>query len=163
MHDVEASPMNMESWRQIYEAAFPRLYRGLIAIGARPAEAEDALHDAFLDALGKNGELQDLRRPDGWLFVVAARRWRRQRFRERIFAPFSSVQGACPAPSSDRVAVLAEVAKLPMRQRQVLVSRYVLDLSQEETAELLGIARGTVAAATTQAAATLRERLGNDQ
>jgi RNA polymerase sigma factor (sigma-70 family) len=152
-----------ETWEQVYETAFPRLYRGLIAIGARPTEAEDALHDAFLDALGKNGELQDLHRPDGWLFVVAARRWRRQRIRDRIFAPFGSAKDQCSEPSSDHVAVLAEIARLPLRQRQVLVSRYVLDLSQEETAELLGIARGTVAAATTQAAAKLRERLGNDR
>jgi RNA polymerase sigma-70 factor, ECF subfamily len=155
--------MNADAWREIYESAFPRLYRGLIAIGARPAEAEDALHDAFLDALGKNGQLGHLRRPDGWLFVVAARRWRRHRFRERIFAPFNTARGASAGPDTDRVAVLSEVAKLPMRQRQVLVSRYILDLSQEETAELLGIARGTVAAATTQAAATLRERLRTDR
>ena len=152
-----------ETWQQVYESAFPRLYRGLIAMGARPNEAEDALHDAFLDALGKNGALQELRRPDGWLFVVAARRWRRQRIRERIFAPFSGARIESAGPSSERVAVLAEIAKLPLRQRQVLVSRYILDLSQEETAELLGIARGTVAAATTQAAAKLRERLGNDR
>src|SRR5206468_243843 len=54
--------------------------------GARPDEAEDALHDAFEKALTRRDEIV---RPEGWLFVVGLRRWRSHRIRSAIFAPLS--------------------------------------------------------------------------
>jgi RNA polymerase sigma-70 factor (sigma-E family) len=50
----------------------------------------------------------------------------------------------------------AALATLPRRQRQVLVLRYWLDLTQAEIAETLGIAVGTVKATTSHAMANLR-------
>ena len=58
-----------------------------------------------------------------------------------------------------RIDLFEALAGLSRRQREVLVARYVVGLSQEETAAALGIARGTVAATTTQAARALRTRL----
>lgn len=49
------------------------------------------------------------------------------------------------------------LAGLPPRQRQVLVLRYWLDLDQNEIAETLGIAVGTVKATTSHALANLRK------
>jgi len=65
------------------------------------------------------------------------------------------------APRGDEAAtdVLVALRALPLRQRQVIVARFVIGLSQEETAELLGIARGTVSATTSQATASMRERM----
>jgi RNA polymerase sigma factor (sigma-70 family) len=65
-----------------------------------------------------------------------------------------------PPPSTDRVTLLGELARLPVRQRDVLVARYVIGLSQKETADALGIAQGTVSATQAQATKKLRERLG---
>jgi DNA-directed RNA polymerase specialized sigma24 family protein len=144
-------------WRTVYEDAFPRIYRALIAMGARPEEAEDALHDAFERALRSGAKVD---RPDGWLFVTAVRRWRRARIRSRIFRPLELFSGSADPPGDDRLTLLREMKRLSHRQREVLVARYVLGFSQEETAELLGIARGTVAATTTQAARLLRHRMG---
>ncbi|MGH2449773.1 MAG: RNA polymerase sigma factor [Candidatus Limnocylindria bacterium] len=150
--------MNREHWERIYEGAFPVVYRALVAMGARPDEAEDALHEAFERALGRD----QLERPDGWLFVTAVRRWRRRRIRDRIFRPLAFLDaGSSDPPEDERVTLFAEMRRLPLRQRQVLVARYVLGYSQDETASLLGIARGTVAATTSQAAAALRRRLGS--
>ncbi len=55
--------------------------------------------------------------------------------------------------------LLSELRRLPLRQRQVLAARYLLGLSQDETASALGIARGTVGPHTTQGLAQLRKRL----
>src|SRR5207249_487341 len=63
------------------------------------------------------------------------------------------------ASRDGEIDLLVELAKLTERQRQVIVSRYVLGLSQAETAELLQIAPGTVAATAHQATGLLRERL----
>lgn len=145
-----------KAWEQTYEVAFPRVYRALIAVGARPDEAEDALHDAFERALRQT----NIERPDGWLFVTALRRWRRDRIRARLFRPLELFRGrAADPPGEDRMTLMSEVQRLPIRQRQVLVTRYVLGFSQDETAALLGIARGTVSATTSQAATALRRRL----
>jgi RNA polymerase sigma-70 factor (sigma-E family) len=45
---------------------------------------------------------------------------------------------------SERDAVLAMLARLPHRQREVLVLRYYLDYSENEIAHALGISVGTV-------------------
>jgi DNA-directed RNA polymerase specialized sigma24 family protein len=58
----------------------------LVAIGARPDEAQYALHDAFEKALARN---EQVGRPEGWLFVVASRLWRQHRVRAAIFSPLS--------------------------------------------------------------------------
>jgi len=151
---VETS-VSEPSWGEVYVAAYPQVYRGLVALGARPDEAEDALHDAFVSGL----EGTDVSSPAGWLFVVAARRWRRRRWRDRIFRPLAAVTRAESAESAVRIDLFDALRKLPQRQREVLVARYIVGLSQEETAAVLGIARGTVAATATQAARALRARL----
>jgi DNA-directed RNA polymerase specialized sigma24 family protein len=62
--------MERSEWQAIYEVSFPRVFRALVAMGARTDEAEDALHDAFEKGLAQNG---DIARPEAWLFVVAMR------------------------------------------------------------------------------------------
>src|SRR5919106_3616725 len=118
--------MERSEWQTVYEDSFPRLFRALVAIGARADEAEDALHDAFERGLTRDDELD---RPDGWLFVVASRRWRR--LREALLRPLSFLDHHGPAPMSDRVDLLGELRRLPLRQRQVLAARYLVGLSQE--------------------------------
>lgn len=53
--------------------------------------------------------------------------------------------------------------RLPRRQREVIALRILLDLSTERTAELLGIAQGTVGAHLSKALARLeRELVGTE-
>src|SRR5690606_32278044 len=56
--------------------------------------------------------------------------------------------------------LLAGVRELPARDREVLVCRYFLDLSEAETAATLSLARGTVKSRTSRALGRLRDRLG---
>jgi DNA-directed RNA polymerase specialized sigma24 family protein len=140
------------------EVELPRVYRALIALGARVDEAEDATQDAAERALGSKSRIKRL---DAWLYVVASRRWRQSRLRARLFRPLEWAHAAVPGPGTDRVTLLGELARLPIRQREVLVARYVMGLSQRETADALGIAQGTVSATQAQATKKLRERLGD--
>lgn len=148
-------PVNEASWEEGYVASYPQVYRGLIALGARPDEAEDALHDAFVRQL----EGAEVNSAAGWLFVVAMRRWRRRRWRDRIFRPLIGTGRATESASEIRIDLFDALRKLTRRQREVLVARYIVGLSQDETAHALGIARGTVAATATQAARALRTRM----
>ena len=144
-------------WSEACEASYPKVFRALVAIGASPEDAADALQDAFEDALRVRGVVV---RPEGWLFVVASRSWKRHRWRDRLFRPLAALRGLGHVINrDDEIDLLVELAKLTDRQREVIVSRYVLGLSQAETAEALDIAPGTVAATTHQATSLLRERL----
>lgn len=55
--------------------------------------------------------------------------------------------------------VLAAVRALPARQREALVLRYYLDLSEAQTAQAMGISPGAVKSHTARALATLRREL----
>ncbi|GAA1935368.1 SigE family RNA polymerase sigma factor [Nocardioides marmoribigeumensis] len=63
-----------------------------------------------------------------------------------------------PAPE-DRSALVEVLQTLPVMQRQVVVLRYLLDLSVEETAAELGISPGTVKSHASRGRDRLREVL----
>lgn len=152
--------MDEDDWRARCVDAYPQVYRAVIAMGASAPEAADAVQDAYEKALRQGRSLE---RPEGWLFVVALRRFRTDRWRRRIFRPLSGVRVAAPdSARPERIDLLAAIAALPPRQREVLIARYVIGLTQAETGRLLRIAPGTVAATTSHAAKALRERLGDE-
>ena len=62
---------------------------------------------------------------------------------------------------ADREALVTEIARLPRRQRAVIVLRYYEGLTDSEIAEVLGCAPGTVRGYASRALATLR--VGIDQ
>ncbi len=84
--------------------------------------------------------------------------WRRKWSRAEPFDPVA--HGIAQSDHADmyveRDAVLAELAKLPRRQRAVLVLRYYDGLSDREIAEVLGCSTGTVRGYASRALATLR-------
>jgi RNA polymerase sigma-70 factor (sigma-E family) len=61
--------------------------------------------------------------------------------------------------SEDRRQVLAALAALPPRRREVLVLRFYLELSEAETAAMLGISPGTVKSTTARGLAALARAL----
>jgi RNA polymerase sigma factor (sigma-70 family) len=132
------------------------VFRALVAMGAARDDAADAVQDAFEDALRAE---PGIARPEGWLFVVASRAWKRHRWRHRIFRPLEALRAFTSVERDDEIDLLVELAKLTERQREVVVSRYVLGLSQAEIAEMLDLAPGTIAATAHQATALLRQRL----
>jgi DNA-directed RNA polymerase specialized sigma24 family protein len=66
--------------------------------------------------------------------------------------------GAAPGNSVDPT-IMAALMRLPARQRQVVALRLILDLDTGQSAEVLGIARGTVMAHLGRAMAALRHDL----
>jgi RNA polymerase sigma-70 factor (sigma-E family) len=72
--------------------------------------------------------------------------------------PVWSAESAAMA-SEDRVALLAAVAGLPRRAREVLALRYYLDLADHEIGAALGISRATVSSTASRALAKLAREL----
>ena len=74
--------------------------------------------------------------------------------------------GAVPSPEAAvvdderRQELLAAVNRLDERDREILTCRYFLELSEQETAETLGVRRGTVKSRTARALERLRNEVG---
>jgi RNA polymerase sigma-70 factor (sigma-E family) len=84
------------------------------------------------------------------------RMWRR---RESITDRVHDPEPSPGLDHADRLAVLQALAKLPRRQRAVVVLRYFQDLDVHATAELLGCTDGTVKSQTSRGLATMRDLL----
>jgi RNA polymerase sigma factor (sigma-70 family) len=73
----------------------------------------------------------------------------------------SAEQGAIT--QLERRAVIAALRSLPARQREAVMLRYYLDLSEEEVAAAMKISRGAVKSHTARAKAALRSVLERER
>jgi RNA polymerase sigma factor (sigma-70 family) len=55
--------------------------------------------------------------------------------------------------------VLAALRRLPGRQREAVVLRYYLDMTEDQAAQVMGVSRGTVKSATSRGIAALARML----
>jgi RNA polymerase sigma-70 factor (sigma-E family) len=87
------------------------------------------------------------------------RRVERQYQARTVEAPAS---GRFESGVGERDALATAIELLPLRQRVVVVLRIVDDLSEQDTADLLGIPAGTVKSRLSRALDTLRTQLEDD-
>ena len=66
---------------------------------------------------------------------------------------------ACAMANDERRTVIEAIRSLPTRQREAVLLRYYLDLSEAEIAAALGISRGSVSTHLHRGLATLREKM----
>jgi RNA polymerase sigma-70 factor (sigma-E family) len=157
------------------DVAFDELYRSQWHSMVRLAmflvddleSAKDCVQDAFVGLYRR-----PLRNPDAQLgylrrsVVNAARSMLRRRGTVRRH--LRSVQVGAATATDETIVVgaehadlMAELRRLPQRQREVLVLRYWLGLPEAEIAATLGIRPGTVKSAASRALSTLETRLGD--
>lgn len=123
--------------------------------------AREAVDEAFSRALARWSRVSSMREPAGWTYQVAVNQVRhlaRHRRRERLLARQPEVD---PSPPLDRAVLWDAVRRLPPRQRDIFIQRFVLDLAEAEIATALGISRGAVSASTAKARAALVAALGD--
>lgn len=148
--------INPERWAELYDRAFPQVYRALVAATFDRERALDGLQDAFEEGL--RHPPPDDRNLEGWLYRVALRKTRRGIFRSHRETEIRD-RGVSDdvAAILDRLEVGRLLALLTERQRRVVVAHYYLGLTQEEIADALGVRRGTVSATVSQSLARMRE------
>jgi RNA polymerase sigma-70 factor (ECF subfamily) len=156
-----ADAPDSERWANAYRAAYPSVYRALVATLLDQDGAADALHEAFVEALRRPPRTED--NIAGWLFRVALRKARRDRRRlgrilAGLFAGWTEPRGVDVLDHVlDRISIGELLRLLTERQRAIVVAYYYLDLTQQDIAELFGIRRGTVAATLAHALARMRQ------
>jgi RNA polymerase sigma-70 factor (ECF subfamily) len=124
-------------------------YRLARAILHDPAEADDATHDAFVQAWRKWSTLREIGRFEMWFDRILvnicrtrlrARRWATTDISDDVAAASGDPYGQ----ATDRDELGKAIARLSPDHRVVVAMRYYSDLAVEEIANRLGIPAGTV-------------------
>jgi len=150
-------------------------FRTAFLLTGSAAEAEDAAQTGFVKAWTALPRFRKGAPFRPWLLRIVANEAhnRRRSARRQEALRLRSTASRLPesvAPYPDdvaleherREALLAAVRRLGDRDRDVLTCRYFLDLSEEETAQVLGVRRGTVKSRAARALARLREVVAGD-
>ncbi len=130
------------------------------------ALAEDVVQEVLIRASRRWDQIACLDRPELYVRKMVVNEylsWRRRSWRLLPKGTAADVDDRL-APDhadrhADRDALLAELGKLPRRQRAVLILRYYEGFSDSEIAELLGCTPGTVRGYASRALAALRVEL----
>jgi RNA polymerase sigma factor (sigma-70 family) len=142
----------------------------MLVVGDRPT-AEDVVQDVFArlcakDLLpGRDGSLAYVRAAvlNGCRSVLRRRAIARRFGGARDAFGRDTLQDSAESEAilaEDRRQVLAALAALPVRRREVLVLRYWLGLSEAEIASVLGISPGTVKSNAARGLAALARKIG---
>ncbi|KAF4406060.1 MULTISPECIES: SigE family RNA polymerase sigma factor [Streptomyces] len=146
----------------------PVLLRTARSLTADPCDAEDLLQTALTKTYLAWERIEDHRALDGYvrraLVNTRTSQWRKRKVDEFACDELPE-KDAVPAPDPAEQQVLRDamwraVTRLPDRQRAMVVLRYYEDLSEAQTAEVLGVSVGTVKSAVSRALAKLREDPG---
>jgi RNA polymerase sigma-70 factor (sigma-E family) len=156
----ERAVADLESF--LAERGEPLLRTAVLLAGNKEA-GEDLLQAALERLLKHWRSVQGS--PEGYLrrtlYNLAADGWRREsvwRRQLRLLRHGTDVVAADPAVTVDlRDALVRLLMQLPPRQRAVIVARYWEELSEAETAAVLGCSVGTVKSQTWRALRRLRE------
>lgn len=153
---------------------FAEFYRGaadeclravLVSIGDQDT-ARELVDEAFARAWASWRTVSRHPAPQAWVVRTALNagisRWRRRRREVPVpdpgkVADLPAAGGASASLVDSRI--MAALMRLPARQRQVVALRLILDLDTARTADVLGIAPGTVMAHLGRALAALRHDL----
>ena len=127
-------------------------------------EAEDLIHDVFLEAWRRSADYSaDRGSVRAWLLVrVRSRALDRLKSagRPRVVSSEPPESAALPSSVGDQRRVRELLSQMPEAQQEVIVLGYFEGLSTVEIAEKLGIPAGTVKSRTRAALAALRTVLG---
>lgn len=141
----------------------PALLRTAYLLTGNHHDAEDLVQGSLIKVVARWRRIAD--HPDPYVRKVMVNehisRWRGRRWRELNVDRFPD-RGALGPDLVEREALRAALGGLAPRQRAVIVLRYFEDLTERETAEVLGIAIGTVKSQARDALARLRDALGED-
>jgi len=137
----------------------------LVSVGDQDT-AQDLVDEAFARACTSWRTVSRHPAPEAWVVRTALNanvsRWRRRHREVSVPDPDTVADVAAGDGGADALVdprLMAALMRLPARQRQVVALRLFLDLDTGRTAELLGIAPGTVKEHLARALASLRDAL----
>lgn len=160
-----ATPLTLAD---LYRAHRMRFVRLAILLVDDQATAEDVVQEAFAGLHRHWAGLRDASSALAYLrtaVVNGSRSVLRRRKTAREYTPPHSVNARSAESlamlTAEHQAVVRALARLPDRQREVLVLRYYGGLSEAEIAEATGISKGTVKSTASRGLDALQRLLGD--
>ncbi|GAA6524726.1 SigE family RNA polymerase sigma factor [Intrasporangium sp. DVR] len=159
---------------ELYAAHWHRLVRLAWLLLHDQLAAEDAVQDAFVATHRSWSSIRETGRAVGYLHTAVVNTCRSaQRHQVVVDRQNAREAGAADVPgrgsldsaetqvlyAAERASMVSSLRALPHRQREVLVLRYYLDLSEAQIAETLDISPGSVKAHAHRGLSTLRAQL----
>lgn len=141
---------------------WPVLFRTALLLAGDEAEADDLAQTTLVKAYAVWPRVQRADSPDAYVRRMLVNEFlsdRRRTARRRAQLPLAVPEPPIIEDPAQRLDLWANVMMLPPRQRAVLVLRFYEDLTEAETARVLGVSVGTVKSQAHDALRTLRTRL----
>lgn len=170
MRTIEPVAHELGIQRLTLEEAFAEYYQrvlrlSFLLIGQRDV-AEDLAQETFVRVAGRIQGLENSR-VLGYLrqttVNLAKNRIRRASLERRLRPRALRAEGADPSMAVEEHIILWDaVRRLPRQQRVALVLRYYEQLTEGETAQVMGCAIGTVKSNVSRALSKLREEMTNE-
>ena len=140
------------------------LFRRLWLVTRDRAEAEDIVQEAFIVVLERWDRVRAMEEPAGYLYRVAFNAWRkrsRRAARAMQRAVSAAHESEDPFDSADaRTVIGSALETLTARQRAALVLTELVGMTSEEAASVLKVRAVTVRVLSSQARASMRQRIG---
>lgn len=147
-------------------ARWPVLFRTALLLTGNPTEAEDLAQTTLVKVFAGWPKVSRADSPDAYVrrMLVNELTSDRRRGARRAAIPVPPPVDTLPIDDpGQRLDLWQHVLALPPRQRAVLVLRFYEDLTEAETAHVLGVSLGTVKSQAHDALRTLRTRLGQQE
>jgi RNA polymerase sigma factor (sigma-70 family) len=169
---VVGRPRDLDDYEQLVREHQVIAFRTAYVITGSAADAEEVVQDAFVKAYRARGRFREGSPFRPWLLTIVANEARnrrrsmarRARFELHLTEERPSADAA-PSPEAallvreERAQLLAAIDTLGEEQRQAVACRYLLGLSERETAAVLGCRPGTVKSRLSRALARLEGEL----
>ena len=153
LHPAEANPkgrsgvlrsvglaLTDEDLSQFLGGPYASIVRAVALVTGDVAAAEDAVHEAIARAWERRREIQHL---DRWVVTTALNlaRSRHRKMRRETQGPIPE-RAAAGGTEELSVDFRRTLARLPRRQREVVILHYLLDMSVSDVAAALGLSEG---------------------
>jgi RNA polymerase sigma-70 factor (sigma-E family) len=159
-------PHDEDEFAEFVRSQQATLFRTAYLLQGDYQRAEDALQSAFTKVYLHWPRIRKMEHPAAYarriLVNDTSSWWRRRSSHERVSE--IDLDRSLPGPDETtpaQTATWAAILQLPPRQRAVIVLRYYEDLSEQTTAQILGIAVGTVKSHTHAAHQRLAALMGD--
>lgn len=154
-----------EQFQVFVRSRWPRLVRTAYLLTGDRHHAEDVAQSALAKAYRSWHRVQRSDSPDAYvrriLLSCHRDRFRKRRVPEQLTDRLPDIETGedAMARADERELLAKALARLPRRQRAVVVLRYWEDLSEAEVAQTLGCSPGTVKSQAAKALSKLRAEL----
>ena len=152
------TPRGVVGFDESFATLFRLAYRVSFRVLGDQGDAEDVAQEALARAHLHWPKLAD--RPEGWVVTVATNlAIDRQRRRRRATPGAKEGVTVIDVHMAERMDLTKALRRLPRRQRQVVVLRYLADWSELDVADELGCSPGAVKSHAARGLAALRRHL----